>query len=78
MSFSVIGIVWLEEHRALVVECFYKIESYVAVQCAFRKKFKLKIHDSVPSCVTISKWLTTFRETNAATSVRVAARKRSI
>ncbi len=35
-------------------------------------------HDSVPLYVTISKWVKTFRETNAATLVRVVGRKRSV
>ncbi len=62
--------VWLEEHRVF-------IECYVAVQRAFRKKFKLKRHYAVASCFTICEWVKTFWETNAATSVAVG-RKRSV
>ncbi len=47
MPFSVITIVWLEEHAAFVVECFIKTESYMAVQLAFCEEFELKRHDSV-------------------------------
>ncbi len=54
MPFSVITVVWLGEHRGFVVECFITTESYVAVQRTLCKKLKLKRHDSVPSCVTIS------------------------
>ncbi len=53
MPFSAIARVWLGEYRAFVVECFTKIESYLVVQCAVYKKIKLKIHDSVLSCVAI-------------------------
>ncbi len=49
MLFSVISMVLLGEHRLFVVKCFIKIESYVAMQRASRKKFELKTHDSVPS-----------------------------
>ncbi len=55
MQFLVITMMWLKEHRGFVVECFMKTESYVAVQHVIHKKFKLKIHNLVPSCVTISK-----------------------
>ncbi len=47
MPFSVIAMVWLEERRAFLFKCFIKTESYVAVKCAIRKKFKLKRHDSI-------------------------------
>ncbi len=46
MLLSVITVVWLRKHRAFFVECFIKIESYVAVQRAFLKKITLKRHDS--------------------------------
>ncbi len=59
MPFSVITMVWLE-NRVFVIKCFIKIESYVAVQRACRKKIKLKRCDLVPPFVTISKWLKTF------------------
>ncbi len=39
MPFLVVTAMWLGKHRASVVECFIKTESYVAVQCAFHKKF---------------------------------------
>ncbi len=68
---SVITMVWLGEHRAFFVECFIKTESYVAVQCAFRKKIKLRRHDLVPTSVTISKFVKTL------TSFRIVRRQRS-
>ncbi len=37
--FLVITVVWLGEHRAFVVKCFIKTESYMAVQRVFCKKF---------------------------------------
>ncbi len=77
MSFSVITMLWLGEHRMFVIETFIKTESYMSVQHAFHKKFKLENHDLVPSCVTVRKWVKIFRETNA-TSVRVVGKKRSI
>ncbi len=60
MSFSVITVVWLGEHRVFVIKCFIKPESYVGVQRAFLKIFKLKRHDSISLCVTINKWVKTF------------------
>ncbi len=57
---------------------FYKNRKLHSVQDAFHKKFKLKRHDSVPSCVTISKRVKTFQETSAATLVGMVERKRSI
>ncbi len=77
MSFSVITVVWLREHRAFVVDCFIKAESYVAVQRAFYKKFKLQRHDSVLSDIAISTWQKTFRETSVATSVGAVGQMRS-
>ncbi len=71
--------VCLGEHRAFAVECFVKTESYIAVRCAFCKKFKIRRHDSVLPCVIIiSKQMKTFQETSVATSVRVVGRKRSV
>ncbi len=78
LSFSVITKLWLGEHLAFVVECFIKTESYVAVQRTFCEKFKEKKYDLVPSYVTISKWVKTFRRTSAATSDVVVGRKRSV
>ncbi len=54
MPFSVITMVCLEEHRVFVVDYFIKMESYMAMQCALRKKFQFKTHDLVLSSVTIS------------------------
>ncbi len=50
----------------------------MVVQRAFRKKIKLERHNLVLSPVTISKWVKTFRETNAVTSIGAVGRKRSI
>ncbi len=67
--------VWPGEHRFFLVECFMETESYMAMQCAFTKKYKFKKFDSVQSCVTISKRVKTFRETNATTSVGMVGRR---
>ncbi len=76
--FSIIKMVWLGEHWAVVVECFIKTVSYETVQRAFRKKFKLKRRESVLLRVTISKWVKTFRETSAAISIGTIGKKRSV
>ncbi len=78
IPFSVITMVRLKEHRVFTVKCFIKTESYVAVQRTFCKKRKLKRHDSVSWCVTISKWVKTFRETSAAVSLKAVVWKRNI
>ncbi len=39
----------LREHRKFIVKCFIKIESQVAAQRAFRKKFKFKKYNSILS-----------------------------
>ncbi len=66
MPFLVIIMMWLGEHRAFIVKCFLKTESYETVQHAFL--FKLKRRNSVLSHVTISKWVRTFQKTSAAVS----------
>ncbi len=77
MPFSIITMVWAGEHRAFIVRYFVTTESYVAVQRTFCQKFKLRRHNWVLSCITISKRVKTFWETSAATSVRVVERRRS-
>ncbi len=69
----------LGKHRAnVIIECFMKTESHVAVQHKFCKKFKLKRHDLFLLCVTINKLVKTLWETSATTSVGVVGRKRSV
>ncbi len=55
MPFLAITMLWLGEHRALIVECIIKTENCMSVQHEFHKKFKLKRYDSVLLRVTISK-----------------------
>ncbi len=65
------------KHRAFIVECFVKTENYVDVHGAFHlKKNELKRRDSVPSHVTMSKWVKSFRETSAVIPVGVVRRKK--
>ncbi len=78
MPFLVIIMVWLDEHRAFVVEYFIKTESSVAAQPVFCKKIKLKRQNLVPQHVAISKWVKTFWERIAATSIMVVGRMGSV
>ncbi len=45
-------------------------DSFIKAQCEFRRKFNLKSHDSVPSHLTMSRWLSTFWQIGAATNIR--------
>ena len=40
---------WSGKQRAYAIKLFYKKDSYVDAQRAFRLHFNLKRHDSVPS-----------------------------
>ena len=53
---------WNGEHRAFIVETFFKKnESITATQKAFRLHFKLKRHDPSPTRNTILLWVANFR-----------------
>jgi len=56
--------VWLEEHRAFIVEEFIKNGgSPVATQCAFRIRIALGRREAVPDKKTIYHWVSNFRQT---------------
>jgi len=55
---------WLEEHRAFIVEEFIKNGgSPVATQRAFRIRFMLGRREAVPDKKTIYRWVSNFRQT---------------
>jgi len=64
VPFSVYTMVWLEEHRAFIVEEFIKNGgSPVATQLAFRVRFALGRREAVPDKKTIYRWVSNFRQT---------------
>ena len=64
MPFSVYTMVWLVEHRAVIVEEFIKNgRSPVATQLAFRIRFALGRREAVPDKKKIYLWVSNFRQT---------------
>ena len=63
--------VWSREHRAFVVEEFFKkSESIIATQRAFRTKYGLRSTDSVPDRKTILSWVHNFRTTSSTVGLK--------
>ncbi len=57
-------------HHAFFVKCLLKNEGiFVRVQHVFKRKFILKQRDSVPNCLTMSRWLINFNKTGATTNI---------
>lgn len=70
---------WSGEHRGFVIETFFKNkDSVVATQRAFRRRFGLTRHDSVPDAKTITKWITSVRATGSALPRKPAGRPKSV
>ena len=60
-------VIWTAQHRALVVETFFKSgESIIKTQRLFRREFNVPRHDAVPSSNTIKLWIRNLRETASA------------
>ncbi|CAH0562881.1 unnamed protein product [Brassicogethes aeneus] len=70
---------WSGEQRGFVVETFFKNnESVVAAQRAFRRRFGLNRHDSVPDPKTIRKWISYVRTTGSAIPKKPTGRPKSV
>jgi len=54
---------WSGEHRGFVVETFFKNESVIATQRAFRRHFRLGRRAPVPDRKTILLWVSNMRAT---------------
>jgi transposase len=58
---------WTPEHRAFVVETFFKTgDSVTLTQRRFRVRFNVGRHGKVPSRNTILLWIANFRSTGSA------------
>jgi len=62
---------YTDQERAFCVEVYFQEKSYVKVQRAFRRKFKVPRHKPVPSWKSVKRWIANFRE-----SGRVSDKKR--
>lgn len=70
----VVTMPWTGEHRGFVVETFFKN----ATQRAFRRRFSLNRHDSVPDAKTIRKWITSVRATGSALPRKPVGQPKSV
>lgn len=69
---------WTAEHRAFVVEAFFKSgDSVVAVQRQFRRRFNVAPRGKVPTRNTILLWVGNFRATGSALKRKSPGRPRS-
>ncbi len=75
----VFTMVWCGEHRAFVVEFWLKNEeSFVRAQHVFKRKYQLKLHDSVPSHLTMSQWLANFSKMVITTNIHCHSNERMV
>src|SRR5436190_6449323 len=63
---SVVMEQWTVQHRAFVVETFFKCDSVVKTQRLFRRHFNVGRHGHIPCRNTILKWVENFRSTASA------------
>ncbi|KAL4716303.1 hypothetical protein ACJJTC_014783 [Scirpophaga incertulas] len=69
---------WTAEHRAFVVEAYFKSgDSVVAVQRQFRRRFNVGPRGKVPTRNTILLWVDNFRATSLALKRKSTGRPRS-
>jgi len=52
------------KERAFCVEAYFRDKSVVKVHRAFRKQFKVKSNESVPTRKSIFRWVEDFRESD--------------
>ena len=70
---------WTVKHRVFAVEQFFRNkDSTTVVQRLFRRHFKVKRHDSIPSRNTILRWVEAFRETGSVMKRNSPGRPRSV
>lgn len=79
VPFSVSAMAWLGEHRAFVVEEFIRNGgSVITTQRAFRIRFALGRHESVPDRKSIHVWVSNFRATGSALKRKSPGRPRTV
>lgn len=79
MPFCVNMEVWTAEHRAFVIETFFKNgDSVVKTQRVFRFQFNVGRHGAVPSRNTILRWVRNFRLTASACKKKPPGQVRSV
>jgi hypothetical protein len=70
---------WTVQHRAFVIEAFFKnSESVTVTQRLFRNNFHIPRHGRVPCRNTIKQWVSNFRNTASALKVKPTGRPRSV
>jgi len=69
---------YTDQERAFCVEVYFQEKSYVKVQRAFRRKFKVPRHKPVPSWKSVKRWIANFRELGRVSDKKRPGKKRSI
>lgn len=81
-SFEVVSVAmeqWSGEHRAFVVETYFKSgDSVVATQRQFRRHFNVGVKGRIPSRNTINLWIENFRSSGSTLKRKPTGRPRSI
>ena len=76
---SVVSMAWSTEHRAFVVETYFKCgDSVIAAQCQFHTHFGIGWHGRVPNRKTILLWICNFRQTSSALKRKSPGRAHSV
>lgn len=79
LAISVASMSWSGEHRAFVIEAYFKNnDSVILTQRLFRRHFNLNRHAPVPSRNTILLWVKNFRNTSSALKTKPTGRKRTV
>ena len=78
-SISFASMAWSTEHRAFVVETYFKCgDSVIASQHQFRTHFGIGRHGRVPNRKTILLWIRNFRQTSSPLKQKFPGRPHSI
>ena len=78
-AISVVSMAWSTEHRAFVVETYFKCGgSVIAAQRQFRTHFGVGRHGRVPNRKTILLWICNFRQTSSALKRKSPGRPSSV
>ena len=78
-AISEVSMAWSTEHRAFVVEIYFKCgDSVIAAQCQFCTHFGAGRHGRVPNRKTILLWIRNFQKTSSALKRKSPGRPHSI
>ena len=78
-AISVVSIAWSSEHRAILVETYFKCgDSVIASQRQFRSHFGVGRHGRVLNSKTILLWIRNFRQISSALKRESPGRPRSV